>query len=347
MSDEDNAPVVEVMAGVITDPRGRVLLTRRTEGRDLAGLWEFPGGKREPGETPEQALVRELDEELGIRVDVGAPLISVPQRYPHKRLRLDVRMIDGWRGTPKGHEGQAMAWVPQDKLERYMMPPADRPVVAALRQPDRYAVTPPPAEDERDEDWLAGVERLLADGVRRLQLRLPGVGPERRERLVAAAALLARAVDAEVLVNGDAVLAAEHGCGLHLPAAQLMACETRPVAEEIPFGASCHDIAQLRHAQQVGCDFVVLGPVAATASHPDATGIGWEAFAAMREEVSLPIYAIGGLGPGDIGIARTHGAQGIAAIRALWAAHEASPPRRRVRGQARRLLGMGAGHGSV
>src|SRR5690606_15564579 len=102
--------------------------------RDLAGLWEFPGGKREPGETPEGALARELEEELGIRVEVGAPLITVPQAYPHKRLRLDVRRIRGWRGTPRGQEGQALAWVPPDKLPAYSMPPADRPVVAALLQ---------------------------------------------------------------------------------------------------------------------------------------------------------------------------------------------------------------------
>ncbi|QCO68808.1 Nudix family hydrolase [Luteimonas yindakuii] len=322
------------MAGVITDARGRVLLTRRTEGRDLAGLWEFPGGKREPGETREQALARELDEELGIRVEIGAPLITVPQRYPHKRLRLDVRMIDGWRGAPKGHEGQAMAWVPQDKLERYMMPPADRPVVAALRQPDRYAVTPSPGPDERDEDWLAGVERLLANGIRRLQLRLPDIEVDRRKRLVAAAALLGRAVHADVLVNGDAVLAAEHGCGLHLPARQLMACEARPVAEDIPFGASCHDVDQLRQAERVGCDFVVLGPVAATASHPGVPGLGWDAFAAMREEVSLPIYAIGGLATDGLALARAHGAQGIAAIRGFWAAEPAPAPGRR-RGRSR------------
>jgi mutator protein MutT len=70
----------------------------------------IPGGKREPGETPEAALIRELHEELGIDVEPGAPLIAVPQRYPHKRLRLDVRRIATWRGSVKGHEGQALAW---------------------------------------------------------------------------------------------------------------------------------------------------------------------------------------------------------------------------------------------
>ncbi|NLB13869.1 MAG: (deoxy)nucleoside triphosphate pyrophosphohydrolase, partial [Gammaproteobacteria bacterium] len=91
---------VEVVAAAITDPRGRVLLARRTVGRDLAGLWEFPGGKVEPGETPEQALVRELREELGIEVRPGAPLIAVAQAYPTKRLRLDVRLVRAWNGAP-------------------------------------------------------------------------------------------------------------------------------------------------------------------------------------------------------------------------------------------------------
>src|SRR5688572_5516121 len=131
-------PPVEVLAGVITDASGRILLARRTEGRDLAGLWEFPGGKRERDETPEAALARELAEELGIQIDIGEPVIAVPQAYPHKRLRLDVRHVSAWRGTPRGHEGQALAWVPRHKLPSYAMPPADRPVVAALLQPDRY-----------------------------------------------------------------------------------------------------------------------------------------------------------------------------------------------------------------
>ena len=133
---------IHVVAGVITDVRGRVLLARRGEDSDLAGLWEFPGGKREPGETSEAALIRELQEELGIDVEVGEALIEVPQEYPGKRLRLEVRAIPSWTGTPRGREGQALTWVAPDRLARYSMPSADVPVVGALRQPDRYLVTP-------------------------------------------------------------------------------------------------------------------------------------------------------------------------------------------------------------
>lgn len=310
---EDEGPAaVHVIAGVIADARGRILLARRTEGRDLAGLWEFPGGKREPGETAEAALVRELHEELGIVAEVGAPLIAVPHRYPHKRLRLDVRRVDAWKGTPKGLDGQALAWVPPHKLASYAMPAADRPVVAALLQPDRYLVTPPPREGERGA-WLAALERALDQGdVRRVQLR--GAPPA----LAREAAALCRAADAEVLVNADVALARELRAGVHLKASQLAALGQRPLPAALPVAASCHDAADLAHAERLRCDFAVLGPLAPTPSHPDAEGIGWEAFAALREGVAIPLYAIGGLALDHLSIARAHGAQGIAAIRGMW-----------------------------
>lgn len=309
--------VVHVVAGVIRDARGRILLARRTEGRDLAGLWEFPGGKCEPGETPQAALSRELHEELGIETEVGAQIICVPQAYPDKRLILDVREIRAWRGSARGLEGQALAWVPPHKLASYAMPPADRPVVAALGQPEHYLVTPEPGDS--DDAWLAALSRSLAAGVRRVQLRAPGLAEERWRRLATAAVKRCRAAKAEVLINGDQALAQQLGVGLHLRAAQLRGLRERPVAAELPLAASCHDADELRAAQQLGCDFVVVGSIKPTPSHPSVLGIGWEAFAALRESVSLPIYAIGGLEPGDLDEARRHGAQGIAAIRSLWA----------------------------
>ena len=308
---------IHVMAAVITDVRGRILLARRTDGRDLAGLWEFPGGKREPGESPEQALVRELQEELGITVQVGAPLINVPQEYPDKRLHLDVRHVTAWTGVPRGLEGQALAWIAPDKLPSYNMPPADRPVVAALRQPDRYLVTPEPGADEAA--WLAALEAALQAGVQRVQLRAPSLQAQPRWRALAAWAVdLCRKHHADVLINADLELARELGTGLHLRASQLSDFSTRPLDSAMQLAASCHNREDLLRAQALDCDFAVLGSVQPTASHPQGPVMGWEAFATLRESVSLPLYAIGGLSPDDIPQARQHGAQGIAAIRALW-----------------------------
>ncbi|TWI02896.1 8-oxo-dGTP diphosphatase [Luteimonas cucumeris] len=311
------SPPVDVVAGVITDARGRILLARRTEGRDLAGLWEFPGGKREADESPEAALIRELHEELGIHVEIGAALIAVPQQYPHKRLRLDVRHVASWRGgAPKGLDGQALAWVPPHKLASYTMPPADRPVVAALLQPSAYLVTPTPGDD--DANWLEGLHRALAGGVRRVQLRAPGLEAQRWRQLCAQAVASCRQAHAAVLINGDVALAQELQTGLHLRASQLREFRQRPLPIGFEVAASCHGSDELRAAEALQCDFAVVGPVRPTPTHPEASGIGWPGFAALREQVSLPIYAIGGLAPEDILEARAHGAQGIAAIRGLW-----------------------------
>ena len=308
---------IHVVAGVITDARDRILLARRTEGRDLAGLWEFPGGKVDPGETPEQALVRELREELGIEARVGEPVIAVPQQYPHKRLCLDVRRIAAWSGTVKGLDGQALAWVPPHKLASYAMPDADRPVVAALRDPPLYLITPEPDDDVR---WLDGLRAAFDAGIARVQLRAPMLAiadPARWSSLVERAAGLAREAEVDVLVNGDIALAARFGIGVHLRAAQVSALTDKPVVPGAVI-ASCHTIDELLRAQSTGCDAAVLGPVQPTASHPGQPGIGWDAFASLRERVALPIYAIGGLGPEDVAVARAHGAQGVAAIRGLW-----------------------------
>lgn len=325
MSDSDrsrsghsNGTGVHVVAGVISDALGRILLARRTEGRDLAGLWEFPGGKVDPGETPEQALVRELREELDIEARVGDPVIAVPQQYPHKRLRLDVRRIAAWTGTLKGLDGQALAWVPEHKLASYAMPDADRPVVAALRDPALYLVTPAPGDD--DARWLSTLRKALDAGVRRVQLRAYDTEPLRWRRLVERAAAHARDAGAEVLVNGDIALATALGIGVHLRASQLGALSKRPVPRPSPVIASCHSHEELARAQALDCDAAVLGPVLATPSHPGEPGIGWERFVEMRERVALPIYAIGGMTRGHVEIARSHGAQGIAAIRDLWQA---------------------------
>lgn len=338
--------VIDVVAAVITDARGRILLARRTEGRDLAGLWEFPGGKREPGETPEAALARELHEELGIDARVGAHVITVPQRYPDKRLRLDVRHVTRWTGVPRGREGQALAWVPAHKLASYAMPPADIPVVAALQQPDRYAISPglpdvpcrsgysrdhaygdaiaaiaAPTEAGLDTAaaWLAGLDATLASGISRLQLRLPDAAPDLFRELATAAAARCRRTGAALLLNADIALACELGTGVHLRSSQLATLAARPaLAQGALLAASCHTAEDLAHAARLGCDFAVLGAVKPTATHPGQAGIGWEAFAVLREHVSLPVYALGGLVPADLDEARRHGAQGIAAIRSLW-----------------------------
>lgn len=308
---------VHVVAGVIRDVRGRILLARRTLGRDLAGCWEFPGGKVEAGETPQQALRRELQEELGIEAVVGSPIIAVPQHAP-KALTLDVYEIKSYRNAPRGLDGQALAWAPREKLAQYRMPPADGPVVAALLQPDRLLITPEPDDAG---GWLQSLQDAVTrHGIHRVQLRAPlfaAAQPDAWRALAERAIALMRERDIEAWINGDATLAREFGIGLHLRSSQL--ASTGNDFSELRVAASCHSAAQLEAAASLGCAFALLGPVRETRSHPGVAGIGWEAFRELRAHVpALAVYALGGLAVGDVAEARRHGAQGVAAISGLW-----------------------------
>ena len=127
--------LVLVSAVALIDPDGRVLLARRPEGKPMAGLWEFPGGKVEPNETPEAALIRELEEELGIHTwnSCLAPLTFASHAYDDFHLLMPLYLCRKWQGRPEGREGQALAWVRPGRFGEYPMPPADLPLVAQLR----------------------------------------------------------------------------------------------------------------------------------------------------------------------------------------------------------------------
>ena len=132
---ESGLRLVLVAAVALVDADGRVLLARRPEGKSMAGLWEFPGGKVHAGEAPEAALIRELKEELAIDVAESclAPFAFASHRYPDFHLLMPLYVCRRWSGTPAALEGQELAWVRPARLGDYPMPPADRPLVALLQ----------------------------------------------------------------------------------------------------------------------------------------------------------------------------------------------------------------------
>lgn len=308
--------VIHVAAGAINDPAGRVLITRRADHLHQGGLWEFPGGKLDPGEGPVEGLVRELDEELGIRVLATRPLIRVHHDYGDRRVLLDVHRVTAFCGTPRGREGQPLAWVHPEAMDPAVFPAADRPIITALRLPPLYLIT---GEDPREPAaFLARLERALAAGVRLVQLRAHGLAPTEFARLAEQCFALCDAARARLLLNADPDQARGlAGDGLHLTSARLWAINARPVGFD-RVGASCHGAEDLARAAALGLDYALLSPVQATASHPHAVPLGWKAFAALADTAALPVYALGGLTPADLDQAITHGAQGIATIRGLW-----------------------------
>jgi 8-oxo-dGTP diphosphatase len=301
--------VIEVVAAVLERADGSFLLAQRPPGKVYAGWWEFPGGKVEAGEPLARALERELLEELGIRVAKAYPWITRVHVYEHGTVMIHFFRVVEWQGEPHPHEGQAFVWQRADQPVVEPMLPANGPVLASLALPLEYAIT-----DAKGLGLVAQIERLEArvkGGLRLIQVR--DKDNWERGQLIYAAKSIAKQYGARVLVNDGP---AAHG--IHFSAEQLMRLRARP-AEAGLLAASCHTVQELGHAMAIGLDFVVLGPIKATPTHPGASLLGWEGFRRIAESASIPVYAIGGLRLADMDRARAAGAHGIAMIRGAWA----------------------------
>lgn len=309
---------IHVAAGAIFNERGQVLLSLRPPHAHQGDLWEFPGGKVEADEQPAQALARELDEELGLRLQQARPLIQIDHDYGDRRVLLDIWRVQRFEGSPQGREGQRLAWVDPEDLPTWPMPAADVPVVNAVRLPTAYLITG--ADPERGEDFLGRLQRCLDAGVRLVQLRAKALSRADYVALARRVVPICHARGARVLLNADPALVAETGAdGVHLSSERLARLRDRPLPQADGWvGASCHTLAELEAAQRLGADFVVVSPVLPTASHPAALPLDWEGLARFTALARVPVYALGGMGPDDLERCYGCGAQGIAAIRGLW-----------------------------
>ena len=299
--------MIEVAAAVIERPDGSFLLAQRPPGKVYAGYWEFPGGKVEPGEAAEQALSRELHEELGIDVERAYSWITREYGYPHGHVRLHFFRVVAWKGEPHPREDQAIAWQPRDGATAAPMLPANAPVLAALALPHEYAITA--AERLGIAPMLAALERRLEQGLRLVQVREPRLDERARELFTAQVIGRAHRYGCKVMVKA----AHEAADGVHCTAAELMRLGARPGGIA---AASCHTREELERAMALGFDFAVVGPVL---EKGDAEPLGWRRFAALVRDTTIPVYAIGGLKPADMELAWRAGAHGIAMIRGAWA----------------------------
>ena len=307
--------LVRVAAAVLLRADGSVLLAQRPAGKPYAGYWEFPGGKFEAGETPLDALARELREELGVVVRHAAPWFIQEFVYPHAHVELHFFRVFAWDGELVGHDGQAFTWQTPGHYTVAPLLPANTRILAALELPPVYGISA--AGDVGEEVFLLRVERALSRGLRLIQLREKDWPLARRDALAQQLVPLTHRFGAKVLLNGNAADARRLGCdGVHWTSAALAAATARPL--DMMAAASCHSRDDLARAFNLGLDFAVLGAVAATPTHPHANLLGWDGFAAIVAATRLPVYALGGLDAGDLNDAIDHGAHGVAMRRAAW-----------------------------
>lgn len=307
--------MIDVVVGVIRDVAGRVLLTQRQEYQDFAHCWEFPGGKIEPGESAEQALQRELHEELSINMIDSAQLIEIPWHYAHKSICLHVYVVVNWHGVPIGAEGQKMRWVSLSELAEIEFPAANRGIVHALTLPSSYAITGTFVDLD---DLLKKAACALERGAGLLQLRAKLTDTAYLE---AAHALLplVHAHKAKLLLNSAFSLwQACPEAGWHVASDKLASLTERPVPASTLLTASVHNNTQLQQAIAAGVDAVLVSPVLPTQSHPGAPALGWEVASSLVAALPVPAYALGGVEIADLTRAKSIGFQGIAGIGAFW-----------------------------
>ena len=316
------ASLTRVSAGVILQKNGaEFLLAQRPRGKAYAGYWEFPGGKVEAGESFAEALVRELQEELGITVTAMTPWLTRHFVYPHARVEIRFFRVTAWTGTLQPLEHSDTVWLEAcamtgrqglDALPVSPVLPANTPILRALALPSVYALTH--AGDMGADGIAVELDRLARAKPMLVQVREKNLGVVQRLDFARQVVERVHGYGGQVLLNGSPAEAAAVGAdGVQLPAAALMACASRP---DLPLVfASCHTEAELQQASRLGLDAVVLGSVKATPTHPDQVPLGWAGFGKLIQGSALPVYAIGGLNVGDMPEAQALGAQGIAMMR--------------------------------
>ncbi|HUG57942.1 MAG TPA: Nudix family hydrolase [Candidimonas sp.] len=332
-------PFINVAAGLILRADGALLLAQRPEGKPWSGWWELPGGKIEAGESVLEALARELKEELDIDVTEATPWVTYTHEYEVNIVRLAFCQVTGWTGEPKGIEGQQLAWAdPHQALTVGPLLPATEPPLRWLRLPDQYLLTSI-GSSAGLAPFLDKLTGALQAGVKLVQFREPGWATANEANADIHAAfqqVLQRCHEfgARCLVNschpenwwaqadGVHFRAADANSPAAIShAAMIQATRPASVPGSVPnaslplIGVSAHHADDLLAALKLNADFVVLGHVLDTPSHPNEPGMGWQRFAELAQEASLPVFAIGGQSADTIKTAREHGAHGIAGIR--------------------------------
>lgn len=300
---------LHVAVAVIKNKQGNVLISLRHHSVHQGGLWEFPGGKVEVNETVEQALARELKEELDIFVQDSFPLIKINHQYADLNVFLDVWQVTAFSGTARGREGQSIKWVSADQLKNHTFPAANHAIITAAQLPSEYAIL-----NSEEAQLITDLKRMLDNGQKLIQARLKTLSANSAIHFFEQAIPMCQQKGALLLIN-SAIKGANQikTKGLHLTASDLLTLKQRP-SRYTWLAASCHNTEELKHAEKIGVDFVVLAPVLATKTHPDATPLGWELFTTLIDSVNIPVFALGGMLEQHKQPAQFAGAQGIAGI---------------------------------
>ena len=301
---------IHVAVGVIINDKNEALIALRPNDKPQGGLWEFPGGKKKSNETIELALEREFMEEISICLKSYFPLQKIQYSYEKYSVILDVWMITDYAKTPKGAEGQGIEWRPIQSLDYKDFPEANKQIIKILRLPKFLPITP----DVRNFQSFRKILKVYnMQRISLVQFRQTHLDAEGYLHFFKKAQIAADEYGIRLLFDGELQDFHEsEAVGFHANSRRLMQMTTRCIESCRYFGASCHNLIELKKALDLDVDYVSLSPVLKTTKYNDF--MGWKTFHTLASEVHLPVYALGGVSSKDLKTAREHGGFGVSGI---------------------------------
>ncbi len=286
----------------------QILITKRRKNQFMPNYWELPGGKIETGEDEEDALARELQEELGIKTLRISLKHVMTHHYKDKTVDLSIYNVESYKGNVTGTEGQDIRWCNLQNLSNYKLLPTMRIIINRIRLPEYYWITP----DERDPELLLQkCQNHLITGAKIIQLRSKDLI---EHSYIGKIHNLCQSYEARLILNVPNKTFKEPCDGWHLTSEELLKYSKRPCANNKLLGASAHNTKEAKYAEAVSVDYISLAPIEETPSHPNATPLGWEVAKDIVSKSNLPVYLLGGMGRDSLGRALKIRAQGIAGI---------------------------------
>jgi 8-oxo-dGTP diphosphatase len=300
---------IKAVVGILYSKNNtQILITKRRKNQFMPNYWELPGGKIETGEDEEDALARELQEELGIKTLRISLKHVMTHHYKDKTVNLSIYNVESYKGNVTGTEGQDVRWCNLQNLSNYKLLPTMRIIINRIRLPEYYWITP----DERDPELLLQkCQNHLITGAKIIQLRSKDLI---EHSYIGKIHNLCQSYEARLILNVPNKTFKEPCDGWHLTSEELLKYSKRPCANNKLLGASAHNMKEAKYAETISVDYISLAPIEETPSHPNATPLGWEVAKDIVSKSNLPVYLLGGMGRDSLGRALKIRAQGIAGI---------------------------------
>jgi len=300
---------IKAVVGILYSKNNtQILITKRRKNQFMPNYWELPGGKIETGEDEEDALARELQEELGIKTLRISLKHVMTHHYKDKTVNLSIYNVESYKGNVAGTEGQDVRWCNLQNLSNYKLLPTMRIIINRIRLPEYYWITP----DERDPELLLQkCQNHLITGAKIIQLRSKDLI---EHSYIGKIHNLCQSYEARLILNVPNKTFKEPCDGWHLTSEELLKYSKRPCANNKLLGASAHNMKEAKYAETISVDYISLAPIEETPSHPNATPLGWEVAKDIVSKSNLPVYLLGGMGRDSLGRALKIRAQGIAGI---------------------------------